>query len=702
MRFFRLALPLVAAMAAPVMAQSNADDPYIWLEEFSSPEAMTWVEQHNAVTTARLEADPRYRANYDQALAILSSQERIPAVSFRHGKLYNFWQDADHLRGLWRRTTLGSYRTDSPEWETVLDIDALGAAEGRSWVYKGANCLRPEENRCLVSLSDGGADATEVREFDLATRRFVEGGFVIPMSTQAISWEDADHLLVATDWGGEGLTTSGYPYIVKRVARGQPLEAAVELYRGKQTEVGTFPSVMRDGEGNTLTVLVEATDFFRRAHHVLDGEHVRRLALPEKADIQALVAGRLVVSLDEDWTVAGATYPAGSLVSLDRAAVLADPANLVPTLVWKPGPSEALEGVGTTKDRLIVSTLDNVAGKVWSFAPLAAGGWEARALPLPENMALSVSAADDDSNAMMVTARGFLTPSTLYLLDAVDQAEPVAIKRLKAQFDAPNHVVEQLWATSSDGTKIPYFIVRPKDAPRDGTTPTVISAYGGFAQSETPTYSATVGKLWLEKGGAFVIANIRGGGEFGPAWHQAGLGTKRQIVYDDLAAVARDIIARGLSSPQHLGMFGGSNGGLLAGVAMVQTPELYNAIGIQVPLLDMIRISKIARGASWQGEYGDVEADPAVRSFWEKTSPYHALKKGATYPEPWIFTTTRDDRTGPQHARKFAARMEEYGLPFLFYENTEGGHGSGVDVKQSATMYAQMFTYFAEKLGLRD
>ena len=687
-------------MASPVMAQDTEEDPYIWLEEFSSPEAMAWVEERNARTRGVLEADPRYGQFHDQALAILSSQDRIPAVAFRHGKLYNFWQDAEHLRGIWRRTTLESYRTAEPAWETVLDIDALGAEEGRSWVYKGATCLAPENVRCLVSLSDGGADATEVREFDLAAGGFVEGGFLIPMSQQGFAWEDENHLLVATDWSGEDMTSSGYPYIVKRVTRGEPLAEAVEIFRGDKDDVGTFPSVLRDGEGNRLALLIQATDFFHSNNYVLTGSEVRRLAIPEKASVNALVANRVIVSLDEDWQVAGRTFRAGSVVSLDREAVLADPANLAPTLVWEPGPREALEGIATTKNRLILTTLDNVRGRVWSYVPEADGGWTARRLPLPDNMALGVSAADDESDRLFVSVAGFLTPSSLYLADAASGAAPEVVKTLKPQFDAPNHVVEQYEATSSDGTKVPYFVVRPKDAPMDGSTPTIIRAYGGFQVSETPSYSGMIGKLWLERGGAYVVANIRGGGEFGPAWHQAGLGTRRQIIYDDFAAVSRDLIARGLTSPEHLGIFGGSNGGLLMGVAMVQTPELYNAVAIQIPLLDMIRISKIARGASWQGEYGDVNADPEVRAFWERTSPYQNLDPQASYPEPYIFTTTRDDRTGPQHARKFAARMEEQGHPFLFFENTEGGHGSGVDVRQSAVMYAQMMTYFAEKLGL--
>jgi prolyl oligopeptidase len=698
MRLFPALAPLAVALSAGAWAQGVSDDPYIWLEEKDSPRAMAWVEAHNARSVASFEADPRYKAFYDEALSIATAEDRIPMPAFRHGGIFNFWQDGDHLRGLWRRTTLADYRGEKPRWQTVLDIDALGKAEGRSWVWKGASCLLPEERLCMVSLSDGGEDAVEAREFDLAKNAFVKDGFFLPRSQLSFDWEDADHLLVSTDWTGHDLTESGYPYIVKRVTRGAPLSAADEVFSGYKSDVGVFPSVLRDGNGNSLSLLVRAKDFFHSETFVLNGDTADRLKIPEKASVAALVAGRAIVSLDEDWTVGGTTYKAGSVVALNLAALKKEPGDLSPTLVWAPGPRDALDGISTTKDRLLLSTLHNVSGRILSFAPQADGSWAATPIALPDNLALGVAATDDKSNAMFLTAQGFLTPSTLYLADAAAPAVPEALKRLPAKFDASHDTVEQFEATSSDGTKIPYFVVHRKDLKLDGSTPTIMTAYGGFQVSNTPYYSGAIGKLWLERGGAYVLANIRGGGEFGPAWHEAGLGAKRQIVYDDFFAVAKDLAARKITSPRRLGIYGGSNGGLLMGVAMVQHPELFNAINIQVPLLDMIRIAKIARGASWQGEYGDVNADPAVRAFWEKTSPYQNLKRGAKYPEPYIFTTSKDDRTGPQHARKFAARMEEYGLPFLYYENTEGGHGSGADAKQSAVMTAQMMVYFSRKL----
>jgi prolyl oligopeptidase len=694
-RFATMAAAL--ALSSPALAQDTSDDPYIWLEDVSSPRSMEWVESHNAETVKRLEADPRYATLYNEALEIAGAKDRIPSPSFVHGEVFNFWQDADHLRGIWRKTSLADYRTAQPTWTTVLDIDAINAAEGKSFVFKGASCLPPDESRCLIQLSVGGEDAVEVREFDLDTNQFVADGFNLPKGKQDVAWEDRDHILVSAEWQPGDLTESGYPYIVKRLTRGQPVSAAQEIFRGEKSDVSASGYKLFDSDGNTLTLVNRGVDFFHSETSVVTNKGVERLAIPAKASVADLVSGRVIVRLDEPWSVGGKDYPAGSLVDLDLAAVKASPGDLKPTLIWQPGPRDSLEGVSSSKDRLLLATLDNVRGRLWSMAYTPGKGWTTTKLDLPDNLALGFGSADDKSDLAFAYSAGFTTPSALYLIDAA-KGSVEQIKTLPAKFDASNLEVEQLEATSTDGTKIPYFIVHKKDLAYDGTTPTILNAYGGFQSSSTPSYSGTTGKLWLERGGAFALANIRGGGEFGPAWHEAGLGVKRQIIYDDFAAVAQDLIARKITTPRRLGIRGGSNGGLLMGVQMTQHPELYRAISIEVPLLDMLRISKIAAGASWQGEYGDVNADPAVKAFWEKLSPYHALKAGVNYPEPFIFTTTRDDRVGPQHARKFAAKMEAMGLPFYYYENTEGGHGSGADIKQSARTNALTMTYFIEKL----
>ncbi len=699
----RMLTALLAAAAIPALAyarQAAPADPYLWLEEVSSPRAMSWVEAHNATTTKRLEADPRYARNFDEALAIAGARDRIPQPRFLHGEIYNFWQDPDHLRGIWRKTSLADYRSASPAWTTVLDLDALNKAEGKSWVWKGADCLQPEETRCIVQLSDGGEDAVVAREFDLTTGAFVPGGFHLPRGKHRLAWEDRDTLLVATDWTPADVTTSGYPFIVKRLKRGEPLSAAVEVFRGSKDDggYGVQPSVLHDGQGHAFATIQRPLDTFRSETYALTDRGAVRMSTPPKVQVLDLVAGHVVYQLDEAWTVGGRTLPAGAVAATPLAATLAAPGALEPETIWAPGPREALESATSTRDRLIVGVLDNVNGKAFAFAPGGAGkGWTRTPIAVPPNLAIGLGATDIRSNRAFLNVSGFLTPSSLYLADA-ETGALAQVKSLPPKFDAEGLEVEQLEATSTDGTRIPYFVVHKKGVKLDGSTPTLMTAYGGFQVPSTPYYSGITGKLWLEKGGAFVLANIRGGGEFGPKWHEAGLGVKRQIIYDDFASVARDLFARKITSPRRLGIEGGSNGGLLMGVEFTQHPELWRAVVIEVPLLDMIRISKIAAGASWQGEYGDVNADPAVRAFWDKTSPYQNLKAGVAYPEPYIFTTTKDDRVGPQHARKFAARMEEMRLPFLYYENTEGGHGAGADLKQVARVDALQMTYLQQKL----
>ncbi|AEH62342.1 prolyl oligopeptidase family serine peptidase [Zymomonas mobilis] len=699
MRSMLPALLMTSMASIPAMAAVAHNDPYIWLEEFSSPKAMAWVKSHNDKSTSLLESDSRYKTLYQEALAIGSAKDRIPMPSFLQGEIYNFWKDSDHLRGIWRKTSLEDYRNATPHWQTVLDIDALGKAEGKSWVLHGIDCFQPDQRLCLISLSDGGEDAAEIREFDLTTKQFVKDGFHLPRGKHRVTWEDKDHLLIATNWTKDDLTESGYPFIVKRLARGQSLDQAQEIYRGNKSDggYGITPTTLRDGQNNALTVIERPLDTFHHQSFVLTKTGIKQLPIPDKASLVELVAGRVILSLDESWQNGSTLFSAGSIVSIDLDALLQSPDQLKATLVWQPTAKEAFNGLTSTKNRLLLSILDNVQGRAIAFTPTAHNQWTAETLPLPDKLAIELGSSDSQSDRAFIEVSGFVTPSTLYLADtAQDKIE--SVKALPPQFDASEDVVEQLEATSTDGTKIPYFVVHRKNIKYDGTTPTLMTAYGGFQVSNTPYYSASIGKLWLEKGGAFVLANIRGGGEFGPAWHEAGLGTKRQIIYDDFASVAKDLMARKITSPRHLGIQGGSNGGLLMGVEMTQHPELWNAVVIQVPLLDMLRISKIAAGASWQGEYGDVNQDPKVRAFWEGLSPYHNLKQGVKYPEPFIFTTTKDDRVGPQHARKFAARMEEMKLPFYYYENTEGGHGSGADLKQTARTQALTMTYLYRKL----
>jgi prolyl oligopeptidase len=695
-----LVFTLLAAAAgmSTAQAQTTSDDPYLWLEDVSSPKAMAWVEAHNARSTAILEADPRYQQYYNEALEIAQAKDRIPYGSFIGGQIYNFWQDADHVRGIWRRTSLESYASGNPQWETVLDLDALAAAEKANWVWKGAQCARPAERRCLINLSDGGEDAVTVREFDLPSKSFVKTGFVLPKGKQDATWLDDNTLLVSREWKPGELTESGYAYIVKKLKRGQPLSAATEIFRGTKKDVSAGAGVLRDAENRTLPLISEGTDFWHSKNFVIGAKGTTRIAIPEKAQLVDMVDGRVIIRSQEEWTPTGSskTFPAGSLLSVDLAQLRANPTHLKPTLIYAPGPREALEGASAAKGTLLVSILDNVRGRTLVFKPGPNGTWTRSSLDLPDNSTIAIADTSHKNDQAFLAVTNFLTPPSLWLADAAS-GDVKEIMRQPAKFDASDLVAEQHEATSTDGTKIPYFLVHRKDMKLDGNNPTLLYAYGGFEASETPNYSAITGKLWLEKGGVYALANIRGGGEFGPAWHEAGLGTKRQIIYDDFAAVAKDLISSRVTSPRRLGIRGGSNGGLLMGVEFTQHPELFNAVDIEVPLLDMIRISKIAAGASWEGEYGSIE-DPAVRAFWEKISPYQNLRKDGKYPVPFIFTTTKDDRVGPQHARKFAARMEEYGLPFLYYENTEGGHAAGANLKQTAHTSALEMIYLTRRL----
>ncbi|WP_331043332.1 prolyl oligopeptidase family serine peptidase [Sphingomonas sp.] len=691
--FRSILLAATILAAAPLLAQTGPmteTDPHIWLEDKDGAKALAWVEAENATSLPRLQNDPRYKRFYADALAISSAEDRIPMPEQRYGRIYNFWRDSAHPQGVWRWTTEADYANAAPKWTVAIDLDALGKAEGKQWVWKGAICLQPEERLCLVALSAGGEDAVSYREFDLEPGRFVTGGFDLPTSKHEVTWVDRDTLLVARDWGAGTLTKSSYPFVVKMVKRGQSLDAATEVFRGDVTDVGAGATTFTDAKGNRLIVIERRRTFFEGDKLVWSPAGVTPVAMPARAFPVGLVDGRVVFTTSDAW----GDVPAGGVAWMPVDEFRKGHGK--PRLLFAPGPRQAIEGVSVTQSRVILDYSDNVRGRTMVMAP-AGQGWTRRDVVLPDNAAIAVASTTDRSDRAYMSVTGFLTPTQLVTLDAAGTAAPQVVKALPAKFDASTHVVDQFEAVSSDGTKIPYFIVHRRDIALDGSTPTIMTAYGGFQLSRTPAYSGITGKLWLEKGGSFVLANIRGGGEFGPAWHDAGRKTKRQIIYDDFAAVGRDLIARRLTSAAKLGIYGGSNGGLLMGVEFNQHPELWKAVTIAVPLLDMIRYERIAAGASWVDEYGSVDV-PEERAFLQTISPYHNLKKGVAYPEPYIWTTTKDDRVGPQHARKFAARMKDLGLPYLFYEDTAGGHSGDADIAQGARLQALQMTYFAQKL----
>ncbi len=689
-----LAAQTTVAKASPSAADGS--DPFLWLEDKDGARAMAWVHEQNARTLPILEGDPHFKTLYADALAVAQAKGRIPYPAFLAGSLYNFWQDDTHVRGIWRRTTMASFESSDPQWTTVLDLDAVSKDEGANWVWHGADCNWPSETRCLIFLSNGGEDADSVREFDLTTGKFVADGFSLPRGKQNVAWENDNALLVAREWKPGDLTASGYPYIVKRLRRGQPLAAATEIFRGQPSDVSVQGFTMYDGTGHRITLINRGVTFFTSQQYVVTAAGVQRLAVPEKVDFNTMVDGQLIISLNQDWDVNGKHFPEGALVAVDAAAAKADPAHLHPVLIYAPGPRESIDGIAATKHALIAAIYQNVRGRGFIFSRNADGSWTSRQLDLPDNSSIHVVDADLRSDDAFLSVTGFLTPTTLWKLDT-DSARLAAVKSLPAQFDASNLMVEQHEATSADGTKIPYFVVGPKNMQFNGRNPTVLYAYGGFQISLTPSYSGTLGKLWLERGGVYVLANIRGGGEFGPQWHDSALKLNRQRAYDDFYAVAQDLVARNITSPRYLGIQGGSNGGLLMGVEFTEHPEEWNAVDIQVPLLDMLRFEQIQAGASWAGEYGS-DSDPAIKAFWEAHSPYNNLHEGVAYPEPFIWTTTKDDRVGPQHARKFAAKMAAMGLPYLFYEVTEGGHGAGANLQEAAHTSALEWTYFTMKL----
>ena len=664
------------------------DDPYVWLEDVHGAKPLAWAKEHNAKSLGPLKADPRYQKNYDSVLEVLDATDRIPMGALRGRSVYNFWQDAKNPKGVWRRTSIASYQTANPDWQVLLDIDALAKAESENWVFKGSSCA-PGENRCLIRLSRGGGDAVVIREYDLATMKLMTDGFSLPEAKLDLEYVDGDTILYATAKDGE--TASGYARTVKLWKRGTPIAAAPLVYEGIKEDVLVAPMVFHTKQG-TFPFVVRAVSFFESEYFAVENGPenkitARKLDMPLSADVKAMIDGALIAVLRKDYETDGAKFARGALVAFRDGQK--------PQVIFAPGPRQSIEVVGAGRDKLYAAITSNVTGAVHAFTT-DGKRWNDKILALPANGTANIVSTNDDGPEVMFSFQNYLTPTTLYF-DAGNDA-PKPIKSLPARFDASGMVTEQFEATSKDGTKIPYFVTRPKNL--SGPAPTVLYGYGGFEISLTPSYSANFGRLWLSHGGIYVVANIRGGGEFGPGWHNAALKTQRQRAYDDFAAVAQDLQRRGLTTPKQLGILGGSNGGLLVSTLMVQRPELFGAVVCQVPLIDMIAYTHIGAGASWVGEYGD-PAIPAERDYILTYSPYQNVKKGVTYPPVFFVTATSDDRVTPVHARKMAARMMEQGHEVWFYENTDGGHSAAADHRQAAEMWGLSFVYLAEKLGLQ-
>ena len=688
---------MAQAPSNPGRAEPAAEDPYEWLEEVLGDKALEWVKARNAIVQNRMEREESFEKLRSDLLEILDSNARIPFVSKRGEYYYNFWRDKTNERGLWRRTTLEEYRKAEPKWEVVLDLDALGKTENENWVWKGASLLRPDYQRALITLSRGGADANITREFDLKTRSFVADGFELPESKGSVSWIDIDHLFVSTDFGNASMTDSGYPRMAKLWKRGTPIEQAKLVYEGKQEDM-SVGAVHDDSPGFERNFVTRNIAFYNdELFLVKDSGELIKIDAPNTAS-KSVFKRFLLLELREAWTVESKTYPAGSLLVSDFDRFLRGERAF--EVLFEPSANTALSSVTTTKDHVVINVLEDVKNRLYVLTPSTTESPTAwRREPLvgaPAFGTVNVTAVDsDDSNDYFMTSTDYLTPTTLSI--GTIGKVPEELKRLPHFFDSVGMQISQHFATSSDGTKVPYFMVAKKDVNLDGKNPTLLYGYGGFEISLQPNYSATVGRAWLTQGGVYVVANIRGGGEYGPRWHQAALKENRLRAYEDFAAVAKDLVARGVTSKQRLGIQGGSNGGLLVGNMITLYPELFEAGVCQVPLLDMKRYNKLLAGASWMAEYGNPDY-PDQWAYIRKFSPYQNVQPSVAYPKVLFTTSTRDDRVHPGHARKMMAKMESQGHAVWYYENIEGGHGGAANNKQSAFMQALAYTFLKQEL----
>ena len=704
---WRCALSAVALMCVfSVKAQpvnSAIIDPHLWLEEVQGDKALAWVRERNAVSTALLQAQPVFADNRAKVLGVLNNRDQIPSMSRRGEYFYNFWRDAKNPRGLWRRTDLEEYRKVLPKWDVLLDLDALGKAENENWVWGGSDCLAPDYNRCLISLSRGGADAKVTREFDIAKREFVKDGFNLPEAKSQLDWVDIHTVYVGTDFGPGSMTQSGYARIIKRWKRGTPISEAQLMYEGKESDVAAFASVDKTPNFER-TVFGRSADFYNTEINFLIDDKLVKIDKPSDASLSWQREWAFLL-LKSDFKVAELTYKSGSLLAIKFDALLRGERSF--EVLFEPTATRSLSRSGptTTRDFLLLNILDNVSGRIEELQYLG-GKWQRREVKAPFPGALGAVGMHDPfvkddplANHYSMSYLDFLTPASLYLGKAGSD-ERELLKRNPTFFDGNGMRAEQRFATSKDGTQVPYFVVYPKGVKTDGTNPTVLYGYGGFQISMTPFYSGGWGTTWLQRGGVFVVANIRGGGEFGPNWHQSAVKQNKQKSYDDFAAVAEDLIKAGITKPQHLGIMGGSNGGLLVGAVMVQRPELFGAVVCSVPLLDMQRYHKLLAGNSWMAEYGN----PDKADEWayiSQYSPYHNVKKGVKYPKVLFATSTRDDRVHPGHARKMAALMLEQGHDVLYFENIEGGHGGAANNEQRANLVALENTFLWTSLGGR-
>ena len=674
------------------MAQINwaQEDPYLWLEDIDSPKSLEWAEKWNNKTLKVLVAQPGYNEMYQNILEIYNSTDRIADPTIYGDLVYNFWQDEEHQRGIWRRTLLNSYLNGNPHWETVLDIDALCAERGEKYVFKGARGLYPDYEKFLVSLSKGGGDAVEIYEFDAKNKYFLQEGFFIPEAKGNADWIDENTLIVSTDFG-DGTTTSGYPKQVKIWKRGTELKDAQMIFNGQTEDMGIWGRTVHTKE-RTYQFINKRTSFYTGTYYFIENGELVKPDLPADISLNNLFKNQVIFDLKSDWNTGGNSFKQGDMISIDYDDLINGGTNY--QLIVRPDERSSITETSSTENVFLVNLLNNVKSELYKYT--FDGSWKKQKIDTPQFGNISLGSVSENSDNFFFYFQNFLEPLTLYKADA-KTGQLAKVKSLKSYFPTEDYQVQQFEAISKDGTIVPYFVVSNKNIRHNGKNPTLISAYGGFEVSRLPNYSAVTGISWLEKGGVYVLANLRGGGEFGPKWHQAGLKENRQRIYEDYFAVAEDLIMRNFTNPKKLGIIGGSNGGLLVGVAFTQRPDLYNAAVCEVPLLDMKRYNHLLAGASWMAEYGNPDI-PEEWDYIKKYSPYQNVKPDMKYPEVFFYTSTRDDRVHPGHARKMVAKMSDMGYKVYYFENTEGGHGTGSTNEQRAKVSALIFSYLQMKL----
>lgn len=683
---------------------TSLDGSLLWLEDIEGEKPLAWVGEKNRKTLTELADDPRFGIYKQEALEILTAPDRISYGTLRGDQVYNFWRDKNNVRGVWRRSDLASYKTGSPDWEEVLDVDKLAQEENENWFFKNAVCL-PVSGRCILQLAPGGTDAAVYREFDLNTKSFVEDGFVLPLAKSSVAWQDKDTLLVGTNWGEGTLTESGYARMVKRWQRGTPLEQAETVFEAAVTDMIVRPGAIHRSDGSLVYVLHKPSFFSSEYWAMIDDGSFRKLPLPQRARIEGMFQGQILVRLNEDWNNDGEQFRQGSLISFSLADFQKTGIIKSAQLMIEPAANATIgfsssftnnEAIQATANAVYVSMLEDVSGHIMELTR-ENGRWIGKRQELGDNLVVSLKSADESGDVLLVNTANPLQPDQLSLIN-FQTGDKTLIQSLPSRFNTKGLVVRREKAISEDGTQTPYFIIHRQDLAYHSRNPTLMFGYGGFEIPLLPRYNALTGKLWIEKGGVYVIANIRGGGEYGPRWHQAALLKNRHLAYEDFIAVAEDVQTKSITSPDHMGIFGRSNGGLLMGAMFTQRPDLFKAVICGVPLLDMLRYDKLLAGASWTGEYGDPD-NPEMRAYLQTYSPFQKVVENGTYPKVYFFTSTKDDRVHPGHARKMAAKFEVYGHPHYYYENTEGGHAGSANHEQTATMRALEFVYLASMLG---